>query len=82
MIEKEKAGPDDYKLIFEDNLTGQKILDDLIQRFSYLPPKSGGLDRVLNQFEYAGQRRVIDFIALRVDQANNKRMHNETIEIE
>lgn len=74
--------PEDYKLIFEDNRTGQKIFDDLVQRFGALPEKQGGLDRVLNQFEYSGQRRIIDFIALRIDQANGARSNGEVIEIE
>jgi len=81
MIKKEKASPDDYKAIFEDHVLGQKIFEDLLLRFGALPPKEGGLDRVLNQFEYSGQRRVIDFIALRIDQANGLRSQGETIEL-
>jgi hypothetical protein len=80
--EKYKATPEDYQLIFEDHKVGQKIFEDLLIRFGNLPPKQGGLDRVLNQFEYAGQRRVIDYIALRLDQANGVRSNGATIELE
>lgn len=79
--EKYKATPEDYQLIFEDHKVGQKIFEDLLLRFGSLPPKQGGLDRVLNQFEYAGQRRVIDYIALRLDQANGVRSNGDTFEI-
>lgn len=77
-----KVGPEDYKLIFEDNRTGQKIFEDLLLKFGRLPAKEGGIDRVLNQFEYSGQRRVIDFIALRIDQANGLKNQGEIIELD
>lgn len=64
------ATPDDYKLIFEDHKVGQRIFEDLIQRFGRVPAKSEGIDRVLDQFEYAGRRRVIEFITLRINQSN------------
>ncbi len=64
------ATPKDYELIFEDNKTGQKIYDDLVARFGKIPDKSNGIDRVLDQFQYAGQRKVIEFITMRINQAN------------
>lgn len=76
------ATPEDYKLIFEDHRVGQKIFEDLLLRFGRLPAKEGGIDRVLNQFEYSGQRRVIDHIALRIDQANGTRKEGETIDLD
>lgn len=76
------ATPDDYRLIFEQNKVGQKIFEDLLSRFGRLPPKDGGLDRILNQFEYSGQRRVIDHIALRIDQSNGVRTQGETIDLD
>jgi hypothetical protein len=82
MAEKYIATPEDYKLIFEDNKVGQKVFEDLLLRFGRLPAKEGGLDRVLNQFEYSGQRRVIDHIALRIDQANGVRTQGEIIDLD
>lgn len=69
-----KVTPQDYKAIFEDNKVGQMVFEDLLLRFGRLPKKEGGIDRVLNQFEYSGQRRVIDYIALKIDQANGARV--------
>lgn len=78
----ESPTPEDYEDIFEHSRKGQKILDDLILRFGNLPEKSGGIDRVLNQAEYAGQRRIIDFIAMRIDQARGLKTHGETFDLE
>lgn len=73
--------PEDYKAIFEDHKTGARVLDDLILRFGSVPPKApDGLNRVVDQFEYMGQRRVIEFIALRLGQANGERSQGETID--
>lgn len=82
MRKDQVATPEEYKQIFEDNRIGQKVFEDLILRFGSLPAKSGGIDRVLNHFEYSGQRRVIDHIALRIDQANGVRTQGEIIDLE
>lgn len=65
-----KPTPEDYALIFESNKAGARILDELVVRFGAIPSKSNGIDRVLDQFQYAGQRRVIEFIVSRINQAN------------
>lgn len=75
-----KATPEDYKLIFEDHRVGRLIYDDLINRFGAMPAKQGGLDRILDQFEYSGKRRVIEFITLRINQANGVK-DDEMVEI-
>jgi hypothetical protein len=77
-----RATPEDYKMIFEEHRVGQKVFEDLLLRFGSLPVKDGGIDRILNQFEYSGQRRVIDHIALRIDQANGVRTQGEIIDLE
>lgn len=64
------ATPDDYALIFEQHKVGQRVFEDLLQRFGRVPDKSAGIDRILDQFQYAGQRKVIEFITLRINQAN------------
>lgn len=65
-----KATPEDYKHIFEENIIGQKVFDDLVNIFGRVPSKSNGIDRVLDNFEYAGRRKVIEFIATKINQAN------------
>lgn len=64
------ATPEDYAAIFEHHKTGQRVFEDLLQRFGRVPEKSEGIDRILDQFQYAGQRKVIEFIALKINQAN------------
>lgn len=64
------ATPEDYSLIFESSRIGQKIYADLLARFGRIPSNSSGIDRILDQFQYAGQRKVIEFITLRINQAN------------
>lgn len=59
-----------YADIFETNRVGQIIFEDLIRRFGNVPDKSEGIDRVLDQFQYAGQRAVIEYITLKINQAN------------
>ncbi len=62
--------PEDYKTIFEDHRTGQKIYEDLIIRFGGIKKQSAGIDRVLDTFEYSGRRQVIEYITHRINQAN------------
>lgn len=64
------ATPEDYALIFEVNKTGQKVLDDLIKRFANKGNGGAGIDRILNTFEYQGQRNVLDYIINQVNKAN------------
>jgi hypothetical protein len=65
------ATPDDYALIFEVNRTGQKVLDDLIKRFANKQRKGNeGINRILDTFEYQGQRNVLDFIVNQINKAN------------
>lgn len=64
------ATPDDYATIFSDNKVGQKIYEDLMKRFGAMRSKSTGIDRVLDQQEYWGARKILEFITLRINQAN------------
>jgi ribulose bisphosphate carboxylase small subunit len=64
-----KPTPDDYALIFETNKVGAAIFEELIQRFSHTK-KADGIDRICNAFEEKGRREVLDFIVLRINQAN------------
>lgn len=74
--------PEEYALIFEHHKTGAKIFEDLILRFGRVPhAEADGINRVLNQFEYAGARKVLEFITLKINQANGLD-HESTIEID
>lgn len=75
------ATPEEYKQIFEDNRVGQKIYEDLLLRFGRQCDKGSGIDRVLDQFQYSGRREIIEFITLRVNQANGVRTQGETIDL-
>ena len=68
---KERPGPKEYLELFETDRRGARILEDLILRFSRKPPASTGIDRILDIHEFMGQRKVIDFIANQINQANN-----------
>jgi hypothetical protein len=82
MAEKNPATAQDYQDIFELHKTGAKIFDDLIFRFGGIPSQSNGIDRVLDQERYMGRREIIEFIVLRLNQANGIKSHGETIEME
>lgn len=64
------ATPATYKAIFEDDARGAAILEDLVARFNRGSVSSGGIDAVLKTFEHGGQKKVLDYIMRRIDQAN------------
>ncbi|MDX1497051.1 MAG: hypothetical protein R3352_05820 [Salinisphaeraceae bacterium] len=70
-MSRQHATPEDYALIFEQHRVGQKILDDLVARFGRRKGAGkDGISRVLDTFEYEGQRQVLDFICSRINEAN------------
>ena len=75
------ASPQDYADIFETHRTGQKIYEDLVARFGMVRNQGDGIDRILNTFEYQGQRKVIEFITRRINQANGVDDNDQSIEI-
>ena len=78
MSDDQKATPEDYAFIFEQHRVGKKVLDDLITRFAYRKTRAGdGIGRVLDTFEYEGQRNVIDFIASRIEKANEVKVDDD-----
>lgn len=77
----DKCTPEEFKLIFEDNRIGAKIFDELVLRFGRRPSKGSGIDRVLDQAEYNGRREVIEFITLRINQANGVNDGDSSFEI-
>ena len=68
---KALATPDDYKAVFEDSKIGALVLEDLINKFGWIPSReTDGINRVLNQFEFAGSQKVLDSIAIQINIAN------------
>ncbi|WP_338615537.1 hypothetical protein [Pigmentiphaga sp. CHJ604] len=61
---------EDYRALFEHTPLGAEILAELERKFSLKPVTTGGIDAVLETYLRMGQRSVIDFIALRINQAN------------
>jgi hypothetical protein len=58
-----------YADVFEVDARGQAILEDLVRRFAKPAVTRGGIDAVLQTYQRAGAREVIDFILRRCDQA-------------
>lgn len=66
----DRPTPQDYADIFEVDKRGARILEDLIRKFYRQPPKSVGIDRVLDTHEYMGKRAVLDHITIQIDRAH------------
>lgn len=60
----------DYADIFEIDVRGARLLEDLIQRFSVPPKHSTGIDRILDTQEHVGQMKVIQHIVNQINRAN------------
>jgi hypothetical protein len=71
------ANAETYKQIFEDDVRGASILEDLVGRFSRPAVVKGGIDAVLETYSRAGNRAVIDYIFRRLEQANGVQPVNE-----
>lgn len=70
MSQPSKPTPADYALIFEDHRVGAAIFEDLVQRFARGAVTSGGIDAVLQTYQHAGMRKVLDYITLRINQTH------------
>lgn len=66
---RDQVPPATYAAVFEDDARGAAILEDLVRRFAKPAVTKGGIDAVLQTYMRAGERRVIDFILLRLNQA-------------
>lgn len=67
--------PPMYVRVFEQHAEGALVLADLERRFSKGPVFAGGIDGVRRSDFNAGARSVIEFIALRINQANGVQDH-------
>lgn len=63
-------GPKEYAALFEDDKRGAAILEHLIQTFARPAVVKGGIDAVLETYQRDGQRRVLEFIATKINRAH------------
>lgn len=69
--------PQQYADLFEADIRGQAILEDLVRRFSRPAKRTGGIDAVLETYHRDGARSVVEFILSRINQANGVTQHAE-----
>ena len=72
---KEPLEPATYVRVFEQHAEGALILAELERRFSRGPVFEGGIDGVRRSDFNAGARSVVEFIALKINQANGVQDH-------
>lgn len=69
-MSERRATPDDYKLVFEDSLAGQVVLDDLVARFGRSPYVPGGHEGDRETCYRAGQLSVLNHILAMNNRSN------------
>lgn len=62
--------PEQYKAIFEDDLRGAALFDDLYRRFATKVYVKGGHEADRQTCYNAGQRDVIEFIVSQINRAH------------
>lgn len=72
---KDPLEPAAYVRVFEQHAEGALILAELERRFSQGPVFAGGIDGVRRSDFNAGARSVVEFIALKINQANGVQDH-------
>lgn len=70
MSRQDPIPPAIYARLFEEDRDGAAVLEELIRIFARPAKLDGGIDAVLRTYHDAGARRVLDFIAARINQAN------------
>lgn len=69
MPERPIVTPEMYAQVFGPGTAGEKVLEDLIAKFVRPPVYEGGIDGVRKSDARAGQRRPLDYIMLKINQA-------------
>lgn len=59
-----------YAQLFERDAGGAAILEELVRLFARPAVSDGGIEAILKTYERAGQRKVLDFIMSKINQAN------------
>lgn len=70
MTQEHRPTPQDYADLFEVDKRGERILEDLIARFSGHKGHSTGIDRILDTHERVGRMQVLEFIMSQINRAN------------
>jgi hypothetical protein len=64
------ATSEDYRLIFEDTMAGQLVMEDLMKRFAGVVYVKGGHEADRETCYRAGKRDVIEHIVKMINRAN------------
>lgn len=67
---REPLPPEVYARVFEGMPEGQQILEELIVRFHRGAVLAGGIDAIIQTYHREGERRVVDFLVSRINQAH------------
>jgi hypothetical protein len=73
--------PEDYQSLFEHNQLGERILEDLTQKFARPQVTAGGIDAVLQTYERGGMRKVLEHIVNQINRANGVDANAEEHEV-
>lgn len=68
----EPVPPETYAQLFEDDARGAAILEDLVRRFAKPSVIKGGIDAVLQTYQRAGARQVVDFLMRQINRAHGQ----------
>lgn len=79
-MEIRKAVADDYKVVFEDSMAGQLVLDDLIARFAGQIFVKGGHEGDRETCYRAGKRDVVEYIVKMINRANGVNDENQDLD--
>ena len=66
----QEVTPETYLDVFERHPAGAAVLEELIKRFTQSAVTEGGIDAVLKTYQRMGQRRVLDHIINKINQAH------------
>ncbi len=72
-----KATPETYRNVFDLNVNGQRILEDLTGRFCQASYVRGGQDAERESCFRAGQSSVVNLILVKISQANDPNYKEE-----
>ncbi|AOA57566.1 Bbp19 family protein [Acinetobacter larvae] len=74
-----QATPEHYRLAFDFDANGQKVLEDLVARFCKSTYVRGGQDAERESCYRAGQASVVNLILTKINQANDPNYKTEEL---
>jgi hypothetical protein len=69
-MRREPVDPACYARLFEGNSDGELVLQELVALFARPAVTEGGIDAILKTYDRNGSRRVVEFIANKINTAN------------